>query len=237
MDITGTSCAKILNLQDKEINVDSESIHPVAFSDNLLVMSTEFLLPDMDQPILFDGNKKASMIQQFITCVDFGKLEYLFIDTPPTTSEEILTIMKLLEHKQMEVVFVSQPSDVSDNAVQKSIRYLKEEGMNISGLIANMDGHICTECGHHDKLFIHDDMTSVELAEKYSIPFLGGVPTGLMTKGPKGEMVLRDKQFQQIAHKIITNKPAKNKKKFGKVSIFKKLGTLTKEVAKSYGGP
>ena len=229
MDITNPSCGKILNVQHKELKFNWNVIKPIHFSKNLLVMSTDFFLPSNDQPIILDAEQKAEMIRQYIHNVDFGKLDYLFIDTPPTTSEELLTIMNIIESKNTTYILITQPSDVSDNAVQKSVRYLVEEGVTISGIIDNMYGHICSKCGHHDKLFIQEGMSTRDMAEKYGIPYLGGIPTGLIKKGNRGEIILDNEIFYEIAEKIIHGKGVHYKKKFPrKRSIYKRALRMLK---------
>lgn len=53
--------------------------------DNLSVMSIGFLLSSSDDAIIWRGPKKNGMIRQFLAEVDWGKLDFLLIDTPPGT--------------------------------------------------------------------------------------------------------------------------------------------------------
>lgn len=54
--------------------------------DNLSVMSIGFLLSSPDDAIIWRGPKKNGMIRQFLSEVDWGKLDYLLMDTPPGTA-------------------------------------------------------------------------------------------------------------------------------------------------------
>lgn len=53
--------------------------------DNLSVMSIGFLLSSPDDAIIWRGPKKNGMIRQFLSDVDWGKLDFLLMDTPPGT--------------------------------------------------------------------------------------------------------------------------------------------------------
>lgn len=63
--------------------------------ENLSVMSIGFLLSSPDDAIIWRGPKKNGMIKQFLSEVDWGKLDYLIIDTPPGKSMKLLPIKTL----------------------------------------------------------------------------------------------------------------------------------------------
>lgn len=47
------------------------------------IMSIGFLLNSRNDPIIWRGPKKTSMIRQFINDIEWGDLDYLIVDTPP----------------------------------------------------------------------------------------------------------------------------------------------------------
>jgi hypothetical protein len=56
------------------------------------------------------GPKKTGMIQQFITQVAWGELDYLIVDTPPGTSDEHLAVVESLRsYKPDGAVLVTTP--------------------------------------------------------------------------------------------------------------------------------
>lgn len=221
MDITSPSVGKVLGLQGREVKVKKGGlIEPVYHSDNLKVMTVDFFLPDNDQPILFEERKKVSLIEQVLFSTDFGDVDYLVIDTPPSTSKELVAILKLFPKDKLNIVFVTQPSPVSINSVIKSIRYLKEKGYYIKGVVSNMDGYVCPKCGHYDPLFVQD-VSVKDSIEKYGISFLGKVPMGIMDG--KNDYVIRHEKFYTVAETILTTKARKFKEKKFEYNIFKKL--------------
>lgn len=220
LDVTNPSIGKIMQLQNRreDIRID-RMIIPILAKPNLKVISVDFFLPGSDQPITLKGEMRAKVIQQFVRSVDFGDLDVVVIDSPPTTSEELLSIMENYDKEKIEAVFVSQPSDVSVNGVIKSIRMLKERGMPIKGIISNMDKHKCSNCGHMDPIFVNAEMTVEDVAKQYRIPFLGSLPTGLLRTG----YLLTDPYFNAIAEKVLTGKSVKFKPEKGHHSWLSKF--------------
>jgi Mrp family chromosome partitioning ATPase len=219
LDITSPSVPKILGISGQEIQVTKESIIPVSYSENLKVLSIDFFLPAADQPIIFKGVRKASVIEQFLRTVDFGDSKYLIMDTPPTTSEELLTILELFDRDELNIVFVTQPSKISNNSVIKSIRYLKEKGYPIKGIVSNMGSAICPHCQKDFNLFPNGGKSVEELAAEYGVPFLGSIPIG----GKMKDGLLVSKQFNSVAGHIINDKPVRYKPRRGKIGAFDKL--------------
>ena len=48
-------------------------------------MSIGFMLPSLDDAVIWRGPKKNGLIKQFLRDVDWDELEYLLVDTPPGT--------------------------------------------------------------------------------------------------------------------------------------------------------
>lgn len=219
LDITSPSVPKILGISLRDIQVTKDAIIPVQHSENLKVLSLDFFLPAADQPIIFKGVRKASIIEQFLKTVDFGGTKYLILDTPPTTSEELLTILELFDRSKINIVFVTQNSSISNNSVIKSIRYLKEKGYPIKGVVCNMSTVICSHCLRETQLFYDGGRSVEELAAEYGIPYLGSIPVGeRMDKA-----LLAGDHFYRVAEKIIRDKPVQYAPTRGKIGSLDKL--------------
>jgi Mrp family chromosome partitioning ATPase len=219
LDVTNPSAPKILGISGRDVQVTKESIIPVSYSENLKVLSLDFFLPSSDQPIIFKGTMKASVIQQFLKTVDFGNAKYLILDTPPTTSEELLTILDLFERDRVHVVFVTEDSAVSNNSVSKSIRFLKEKGYPIKGVLCNRSTAICPRCHHWFSLFYVGKRSVADIAKEYGIPYLGDVPVGENMKSP----ILTSDHFITVAKRILESESVQYKPKFGKIGALDKL--------------
>lgn len=57
-------------------------------------MSIGFLLATPDDAIIWRGPKKNGMIRQFLSEVDWGKLDYLLMDTPPGITKTFIYMTK-----------------------------------------------------------------------------------------------------------------------------------------------
>jgi len=219
LDITSPSCPKILGISGQDIQVTKDAIIPVQYSENLKVLSLDFFLPAADQPIIFKGVRKASVIEQFLKTVDFGGVKYLILDTPPTTSEELLTILELFDRSKINMVFVTQNSSISNNSVIKSIRFLKEKGYPIKGILCNMSSVICQHCGEESSIFYDGGESVEDIAAEYQIPFLGNIPIGERLENA----LLTSTRFAFIADRIIDQKAIRFEPTRGKIGALDKL--------------
>ncbi|MFA5572261.1 MAG: P-loop NTPase [Candidatus Bathyarchaeia archaeon] len=68
---------------------------------------------------------KIKAIQHFISEVAWGVLDYLFIDLPPGTGDEPLSIMHHIPDMD-GVIIVTMPSELSEAVVKKSVVFAKE---------------------------------------------------------------------------------------------------------------
>ena len=86
--------------------------------------------------VIWRGARKDTLIKQFLTEVCWGKLDYLIIDTPPGTSDEHLSIVKLLKlNKKDGAILVTTPQDVALNDVRKEINFCFKTNTYIIGMV------------------------------------------------------------------------------------------------------
>jgi Mrp family chromosome partitioning ATPase len=110
-------------------------------------MSIGFLLPSLEDAVIWRGNKKTGLIKQFLRDVDWEELEYLLVDTPPGTSDEHMSIVQYMKESGITgAVIVTTPQEVSLLDVRKEITFCKKTGVPIIGVVENMSGFICPKC-------------------------------------------------------------------------------------------
>merc|ERR1719223_487491 len=151
LDITGPSLPRMCGVEGEQIHQSNNGWSPVSLSDNLNVMSIGFMLPNPDEAVIWRGPKKNGLIKQFLKDVDWGKLDWLVVDTPPGTSDEHLSIVQYL--KGGEAVIVTTPQEMALQDVRKEINFCKKVGVPIIGVIENMSGFICPSCTHTSNIF------------------------------------------------------------------------------------
>lgn len=175
VDIHGPSIPTMLNLPHVTVTQGADGIQPVILGDlyGLEVMSVGFLLHHADDPVIWRGPLKNSLIEQFLNQVAWGPLDYLFIDCPPGTGDEPLSVAQLLKEKT-EAVLVTTPQEVSTVDVARSINFCRQMNMPVIGIVENMSSFVCPHC--HSITDIFRTGGGKTLSERYEVPLLGSLP-------------------------------------------------------------
>lgn len=94
-DVTGSSIPHLFGLRDKPLNM-AWGMMPVESGTGIKVISTNLLLDDEDQAVIWCGPLIEGLIRRFWTEVVWGRLDYLLVDLPPGTADAPLTVMQAL---------------------------------------------------------------------------------------------------------------------------------------------
>jgi ATP-binding protein involved in chromosome partitioning len=173
-DIHGPCVPKMLGLKgQKLIGGPAGTIFPVKGQYGLKVVSMDFLLPNDAAPVIWRGPLKMRVIQQFLSDIMWGALDFLFIDLPPGTGDEPLSVMQLIPDID-GVIIVTMPSEVSQAVVKKAVTFAKQLSVPVIGIIENMSGFVCPECGA--QLDIFKTGGGKKIASDLSVPYLGKIP-------------------------------------------------------------
>ncbi len=173
-DIHGPCVPKMLGLKgQKLIGGPAGMLFPVTGQHGLKVVSMDFLLPSDEAPVIWRGPLKMRVIQQFLSDIAWGELDFLFVDLPPGTGDEPLSVMQLIPDID-GVIIVTMPSEVSQAVVKKAISFAKQLGVPVIGIIENMSGFVCPECGA--ALDIFKTGGGKRIAKDLSVPYLGKIP-------------------------------------------------------------
>ncbi len=166
------SISQVPGIAGKSISYSNNMIIPARYNENLSVVSIECMLESKESAVIWRGPLKLGVIRQFISEVQWGELDYLIIDSPPGTGDEPLTVAQTIP--DAEAVIVTTPQDVSLRDVRKSINFCRQVNMNIRGLIENMSGFVCPECGAKIDLFKVGG--GEKTAKEMNVPFMGKIP-------------------------------------------------------------
>ncbi|KAF2709123.1 P-loop containing nucleoside triphosphate hydrolase protein [Pleomassaria siparia CBS 279.74] len=176
-DICGPSIPKMMGVEDETIHVTAEGWEPVWVTENLGVMSVQFMLPNRDDAVIWRGAKKNGLIKKFLMDVVWDELDFLVVDTPPGTSDEHLSVNSYLKGAGVSgAVLVTTPQEVSLLDVRKEMDFCRKAGIRILGIVENMSGFVCPGCSHVSQIFKASTGGAKRLAEEEKIPFLGKVP-------------------------------------------------------------
>jgi ATP-binding protein involved in chromosome partitioning len=171
-DIHGPSVPRLLGLEGQEAKTSQTGLSPVDGPLGIKVMSIDFFLPEQ-APTIWRGPLKMRAIRQFLSDVDWGELDFLFIDLPPGTGDEPLSIAQLLPDID-GVVIVTMPSELSSSIVKKAVTFAQRLNMPIIGVVENMSGFICPHCKERIEIFRSGG--GKKMAQEMGVAFLGSIP-------------------------------------------------------------
>lgn len=140
------------------------------------VVSVAGIWPGDEVPILWKGPHKMRALRQFLGAVNWGPLDFLLVDLPPGTGDEVQTIMSSMPDLDGMLVITS-PQGLSTMVCGKAINAAKEMHAPILGLIENMSVFTCPHCGEKAHLFGTDK--GERLARMMDVPFWGQIPFGV----------------------------------------------------------
>ena len=120
VDIHGPCIPKLLGVKGEKCKTTSNGVLPVEGPQGIKVVSMDFLVQDQETPIIWRGPLKMQVIKQFLSDFMWDELEFLFIDAPPGTGDEPLTVMQVLPDMDGTII-VTIPSEVSEEYRNKNV--------------------------------------------------------------------------------------------------------------------
>nr|XP_022330819.1 cytosolic Fe-S cluster assembly factor NBP35-like isoform X1 [Crassostrea virginica] len=176
LDICGPSIPKLLGVENQPIIQTPYGWKPlVSPNGDIKVMSVASLLDSDKTSVIFRGPRKTGLIKRFLKDTFWGKLDFLICDTPPGTSDEHMSIVKLLKNAKPDgAVLVTTPQEVAMATMRKELNFCKKMGVTVLGLVENMSGLVCPCCKETTEIFPGSGVAS--LAESYGVPVLGSIP-------------------------------------------------------------
>jgi ATP-binding protein involved in chromosome partitioning len=168
-DIYGPSIPGMMGVQAEPKVVDQKLIPLEAFGVKL--MSIGFLA-GADKAMVWRGPMVSRAIEQMLTDVQWGELDYLVIDLPPGTGDASLTLAQAVP--LTGVAIVCTPQAAALNIAVKALQMFR--GLNVPplGLVENMSWFVCGRCS--EEHFIFDHGGAERAAKRLGVPYLGGIP-------------------------------------------------------------
>lgn len=170
-DITGPSIPKSFGV-DSRLTADADGINPAKSASGIEVMSVNLMLPEGDMPVAWRGPVVTGAIKQFWQEVNWGDVDYMFVDMPPGTSDVFLTVFQSLPVDG--IVTVSAPQELVAMIVGKAVNLAKSLEVPVVGLVENMAYFKCDECGKDHHIFGEPQGEAV--AKRYDIPSFATLP-------------------------------------------------------------
>lgn len=161
-DITGPSIPKIFGLK-ADVEGDEHGLIPPRTTTGIEVMSVNLLLDDEKKPVVWRGPVIAGTVKQFWTDVIWRDIDFLFVDCPPGTGDVPLTVFQSIPLSG--IVIVSSPQELVSMIVAKAVNMAKMMNIPVLGVVENMSGFKCPDCGKEYKIFgeSHIDEVTTEM--------------------------------------------------------------------------
>ena len=170
-DIYGPSQQMMLGIEGRpQIDENDEKIIPM-MNHGIKTMSLG-LITDPDTPVIWRGPMVMKALDQFLTDVKWGELDFLIIDLPPGTGDAQLTLTQKVPLSG--AVVVTTPQDVALIDARKGLAMFRKVNVPVLGIIENMSYFICRHCGEREEIFGHGG--GRQTAELLGVPFLGEIP-------------------------------------------------------------
>jgi ATP-binding protein involved in chromosome partitioning len=168
-DIYGPSIPLMMGIRDRPtLSPAQKLVPPVQYGVKL--MSMGFLI-EGDAPVIWRGPMIMKTIQQFISDVEWGALDYLLVDLPPGTGDAQLSLCQTVPLDGG--VIVTTPQEASLGVVRKGIAMFEKVNVPILGIVENMS-YFITPTGDRVEIFGHGGGRAE--AERKKVPFLGEIP-------------------------------------------------------------
>lgn len=167
-DIYGPNVPMMMGVETPPSQQDGK-IYP-AQSHGVKLMSMGFFLQGGDAAV-WRGPMVGKAVQELISTVEWGDLDYLVVDLPPGTGDASLTLAQTVPLSG--AVVVTTPQDVALSDVSKSVEMLKKLNVPILGLVENMSYFVCPHCNETTEIFGHGGENT---AKRLDLEFLGEVP-------------------------------------------------------------
>lgn len=172
-DIHGPSIPKALGINDFQLTVSANGLEPIVGPLGIKVISTQFFLPEEDLPLIWRGPLKGRLIGEFLSSVNWGVLDLLFIDLPPGTGDEALSIAQYIKGLSGALI-VTIPTSLSKLVVKKAVRFCRELHIPILGVVENMKEFLCPKCNEVYTVFPGN--AGEEISKELGVKYLGAIP-------------------------------------------------------------
>jgi ATP-binding protein involved in chromosome partitioning len=167
-DIYGPNIPTMMGVQSQVKHHDNMMIPEEAHGVKLMSIG---LLVKPGQPIVWRGPMLHTAIQQFLSQVEWGELDYLIVDLPPGTGDAALSLSQSLPLSGS--VIVTLPQKVSLDDASRNLGMFRMLNIPIIGVVENMSYLELPDGTHLD---VFGTGGGKQLAVEANVPFIGQIP-------------------------------------------------------------
>jgi Mrp family chromosome partitioning ATPase len=170
-DITGPSIPTAFGVTERAVS-DGVNILPCRSAGGVRLMSLNLLVDNPADPVVWRGPVIAGAVKQFWSEVAWGDVDVMFVDMPPGTGDVPLTVFQSLPVHA--AVVVTTPQDLVSLIVEKAVRMAETMKIPVKGIVENMSGFTCPDCGKTHAVFGEGNLD--ELAIRHGIEATASLP-------------------------------------------------------------
>ena len=169
-DIWGFSIPRLLGVEGR-IEANEEKMMIPLEIENLKIISTGLITENEDTALMWRGLMLSKALEQFLTGVEWGDLDYLIIDLPPGTGDIQMALSRLLP--QAELIVVTTPQLMAQKVATRVADMAKRSFIPLLGVIENMSYF---ENNEGKKYTIFGDGGGDNLAKQFGLDVLAKIP-------------------------------------------------------------
>ena len=169
-DVTGPSIPKAFGVHGQATGGEN-CIYPMDSRTGIQIMSTNLLLADETDPVIWRGPVISGVVQQFWTDV-LWHCDYLFVDMPPGTGDVSLSVFQSIPVDG--IIIVASPQELVSMVVEKAVKMAEMMEVPIVGVVENMSYLSCPDCGR--KIHIFGEGKTAEAAARHNLSVLAEMP-------------------------------------------------------------
>jgi ATP-binding protein involved in chromosome partitioning len=156
-DIWGFSVPRMLGAEGRLGGADGKihpnlvpvenRLEPAGAPGTLKVVSMGFLIDDESTALMWRGLVLARALEQFLTDVRWGPMDYLLVDMPPGTGDIQMALARLLP--QAELLVVTTPALAAQKVASRVADMARRSYMKVAGVVENMSEFVAPDGSRH----------------------------------------------------------------------------------------
>lgn len=168
-DIYGPSQAHLLGNTEKAKGEDGALLPMEKNGVKFISMSS---VNPKDGAVIVRAPVATRAVNQFLTDVRWGELDYLLVDLPPGTGDIPLSLAQ--KTTLSGVIIVTTPQMMATDIAAKSLQMFQKVQVPVLGIIENMSHYICQHCGTDNDIF--KDNGGLKMAKEHETELLAQLP-------------------------------------------------------------
>jgi ATP-binding protein involved in chromosome partitioning len=188
-DVYGHSIPRMLGMSNPPTVVEGMLMPPRSHGVAAISM-LPFKSGGSSQAVAFRGPMLHRALNQFLTDVYWGDLDYLLLDLPPGTGDVAISVAQLLP--RAELLVVTTPQVAAAEVAVRAGMLSEYTNQRVMGVVENMSAFPCPHCGEPTDLFGTGggEIVAKQLSTALNadIPLMGRIPFDVRLRegGDKG---------------------------------------------------